>query len=108
MKWIQDTPNRYKLVEDDDPRPEVQLKDKNGMPFVKYTPSWKAYEQNYWTPDPERKPNNKLTDKFLEEREHQIKNDPKARRWEKSRKESWAKDKPQWRKAMMKKGLFNA
>lgn len=106
MKWVETSINRYKLVEDEDPRPKVDLPNKKGVPSVLFTPSWKKYEQNYWTPDPEVKEDFKKTDAFLEEREHETKTDPKAKRWEESRKKEWAKNKPAWRKKMMKKGLL--
>lgn len=104
MKWIQTSINRYKLVDDEDPRPKVNLPDKKGTPGILFTPSWRKYEQNYWTPDPERPQDNKKTDAFLAERDHETKTDPKAKRWEESRKVEWAKNKPAWRKKMMKEG----
>ena len=107
MKWVQVRDGSYKYVNDNDPRPSVELhKRQIGDTYVKFTPSWKKYEQNYWTPDPERTSDNKTTDKFLAERDHETKTDPKARRWEDSRKKEWARNKPAWRKQMATKGLI--
>lgn len=106
MKWVQIDPQRYKLVNDDDPRPKVILKDRKGIPFIKYSPSWRKYEQNYWIADSEKKSDDKISDQFLAEREHQMRTDPIARRWEESRKAHWAKEKPAWRKKMIKEGVI--
>ena len=106
MKWVLTSPNHYKLVPDDDPRPAVLLPDRKGVPTLLFTPSWRKYEQNYWSPDPDKKISNDKTDKFLAEREHETKTNLKARRWEESRKKEWAKNKPAWRKKMMKEGVI--
>lgn len=106
MKWVEIRSGKYRLVEDDDERPAVKLKSKPfGAPRVKFTPSWKKYEQNYWTPDPDAKSSNDLTDKFLDEREHQLKVDPKSKRWEEGRKKEWAKNKPYWVKKQREAGV---
>jgi hypothetical protein len=70
--------------------------------YVKFSPSWKKYEEAMKHPD--SKVQGEATDKFLAEREHAMKTDPQARRWEESRKASLAKDKPQWIRHMQKKG----
>jgi len=104
MKWIAVSTGHYRLVNDDDERPAVKLRDKPGSPFFKYTPSWKAYEEgmkHQFSKDPIGS-----ADKFIDERDHQLKTDPKAKRWEESRVKSWEKDKPQWRKEAMKKGII--
>jgi len=105
VKWVELSPGRYKLVEDDDSRPAVKLKSRIGTPNVKFNPSWGKYEQNYWTPDPDVNSSNDLTDKFLDEREHQLKVNPKAKRWEEGRKKEWARNKPYWVKQQREKGV---
>jgi len=105
MKWVLKHYGTYKLVEDSDPRPEVKLPNKGmGKIFTPYSPSWKKHEKNMWHED--TKTSQEATDKFIEEREHEIKTDPKAARWEKSRKATWEKDKPAWRKWATKKGII--
>lgn len=105
-KWIRVSPGHCKLVESTDPRPEVKLKSRT-LPnassiYTKFTPDWKRYEEamHKGTPDQQAE----AADKFTAERDHALKVDVSARHWEEGRKESWAKDKPQWRKEMMKKG----
>jgi hypothetical protein len=103
MKWVLVRPGLHRLVEDSDDRPAVKLKSK-GVPkglHTPYTPPWKKYELGMTHPD-----NNKqgeYTDKFNDVREHEMKTDPVAKRWEESRKERLAKDKPYWVKEQMKK-----
>ena len=70
--------------------------------FTPFAPSWRKYESGMWGED--NKTAQSQADKFLTEREHEIKTDPRAARWEKSRKERWAKDKPAWVKMKQKKG----
>ena len=95
MKWIQSAPGNYKLVEDTDERPEVKLPSKTvGAPHVAYVPSWKKYEEAMRHPDSNQQ--GVATDNFMAEREHAIKTDSQAKRYEESRKARWAKDKPQW------------
>lgn len=71
------------------------------MVAIKYQPEWKKYEKDLHDPDPEKQV--KAAEAFELEREHQMRNDCQARRWEESRKESLAKDKPQWVKARHQK-----
>ena len=71
---------------------------------ISFSPSWKKYEKSIWHED--TKTSQESTDKFIEEREHEIKTDPKAARWEKSRKATWDKDKPAWRKWATKRGIL--
>jgi len=104
MKWITISPGHYRLVDDSDERPSVKLRSKSGAPVIKYTPPWKVYEEGM----KHQLSKDQVTpgDKFLAEREHQLKIDPVAKRWEDSRKASWDKDKPSWRREMMKKGVI--
>ena len=105
-KWVQDSPGCYKLVDRTDPRPAVKLPDRglaqSSNIHVKYTPDWKKYEEGMHKGTPDQQA--EAADKFTAERDHQLKVDKSARRWEESRKESWAKDKPQWRKEMTRRG----
>ena len=95
MKWVLNSPGNYRLVDNDDERPEVKLPGKKlGTPHIAYTPSWKKYEEGMHHPD--NKKQAASGDKFFAEREHALKTDPQARRYEESRKEAWAKEKPQW------------
>ena len=95
-KWIQLSPGHYRLVEDDDPRPAVKLKARKGTPNIKYVPSWKKYETPMFMGDGHSQFD--AADRFTKEREDAIHKDPKAARWEKSRREWFAKQKPAWRK----------
>jgi co-chaperonin GroES (HSP10) len=69
------------------------------MPNLKYTPEWKKYEADLKSED--RETSLKASEKFEAERNHQMKVDAKARRWETSRKEHLAKLKPQWAKKVV-------
>lgn len=103
-KWVKIRDGLYKLVSDDDPRPSVQLPNKKmGAPFVPFTPSWKKHERDVWNDDTKR--SMEATDKFVAEREHETKTDPRAARWEKSRKARWEKDKPAWVTWARKRGI---
>lgn len=105
MKWVLKREGTYSLVEDSDPRPEVKLPNKRmGKVFTPYSPSWRKYEPDMWNTDTKR--SRESADKFYLEREHALKTDPKAANWEKSRKESWAHDKPQWVKWAKKRGVL--
>lgn len=104
MKWVQARDGKYKYVDDSDSRPSVNLPNKKmGSFYVPYLPPWKKYESGIWNDD--AKKSISATDKFIDERDHEIKVDPKAARWEKSRKASWDKDKPAWRKWAKKRGI---
>lgn len=106
-KWVKVRQGNYKYVGDDDPRPAViPPKRKIGLPYIKFIPSWRKYEQNFLNIDPDKKSSNEMTDKFIAEREFQTKTDPRAKRWEESRQQEWAKNKPVWRKKMMKEGII--
>jgi hypothetical protein len=101
MKWVSDSPGSYRLVEDSDERPSVKLKSKvMGVPHTVFTPSWKKYEDAMT--NQASKDQGEATDKFLAEREHAMKTDDKARRWEEGRKASWTRDKPYWIKQQEK------
>lgn len=71
------------------------------MPKLKYTPDWKKYEKKMRSDDSEEA--YKAGEAFIQERETSVKNDPKARRYEESRREAWAKEKPEWKKEQLKK-----
>lgn len=105
-KWVQSSPGCYKLVDKDDPRPEVKLKSAltngSGSPYLKFNPSWKKYEDGMWSGD--KKTSMDRTDKFLAEREHALKTDSRAKNWEEGRKKEWARNKPYWVKDMQRKG----
>jgi len=103
MKWILLSPNRYKLVDDDDLRLEVKLpsKVKTGTPTVRFIPNWKKYETPMMIGDGHAQLD--ASDKFTAEKEHQLKTDPSAARWEKSRKEWFQKQKHNWRQKEMTK-----
>ena len=64
-------------------------------PTLKYTPSWKKHEQDIFSG---KENSDEKMDKFLAERDHAIKTDSKARKWEKGRKMQLAKNKPIWAK----------
>ena len=108
MKWVEVSPKKYRLVDDSDERPAIHLKSKplphsSGIHTL-YVPPWKKYEEGMKHPD--NKHQGIEADKFIAEREFQVKNDPKAKRWEESRKAAWAKDKPQWVKKMQQEGAL--
>jgi DNA-directed RNA polymerase subunit RPC12/RpoP len=58
-------------------------------------PSWRRYEHQINTPEG--------ADKFIKEREHQVKTDPQMAKWEKSRKNWFQKQKHNWRNKEIKK-----
>lgn len=84
-----------KYVADDPPGPSFF------MPKVKYSPDWKRFEDKMRSDDPEEAI--KAGEAFIEERELSLKNDAKARRYEASRKQAWADEKPQWKKEQLRK-----
>lgn len=96
MKWVFVSPGQYKFVSDEDPRPEVKLPDKEGIPNFVVAPPWGRHEDamHSGVPEVERK----ATEAFLDEREQTMKTSTKWAKWERSRKERLAKDKPIWRK----------
>ena len=104
VKWVEDTPGLYRLVDDEDPRPAVELPSRRGAPTIRYNPSWRKYEAGQFIGNADEQI--EAGDKFLQEREHEMKVDPKARKWEESRKKSLLKDKPAWRKERMKSDPF--
>lgn len=65
-----------------------------------YEPSWKQYEKQIHTAPPQEA--EKALDAFLQERDKELKVNPKAREYEKSRRERLAKDKPEWVKSKRK------
>ena len=109
-KWVEVRPGTYRLVDKSDPRPAVKMpskfKDAIGkqarkMPF---NPSWKKHEEGMWSGNKET--SMKQTDKFLDEREHAMKTDHQAKRWEEGRKQEWAKNKKYWARDMVHKGIL--
>ena len=100
-KWVEIRNGRYKLVPSTDPRPEVKLKSRKGAPNIQYTPPWKVHEQGMYIGTPKEQLDS--ASKFNDEREHQVKTDPKAAKWEKSRRDWFAKQKHSWRQKEMQK-----
>jgi hypothetical protein len=95
MKWVLHSPGSYRLVDDSDERPAVKLPSRKfGVPSTRFNPSWKKYEEGMKHQD--SKTQVESGDKFMDERDHAMKTDPQAKRWEDSRKASLARDKPQW------------
>jgi hypothetical protein len=70
------------------------------IPFV---PSWGKYEEGMHSDD--KKFALDSSEKFEQEREHAMRTDPKAARWEKGRKEGWQKDKPYYAKKVQEAGI---
>ena len=110
FKWIEAKLGTYKLVDINDPRPAVEMPSKFKEAVGKKTtttpfnPSWKKYEKGMWSGDKET--SIAQTDKFLDERDHAVKTDPRAKRWEAGRKQEWAKNKRYWAKDMVHKGVL--
>ena len=99
MKWVEVRSGKYKLVEDDDPRPAVTLQPKVGVPAIHIAPPWKKFEApTFEASAPEQRV---ASDKFEASREHYTKIDKNWDRWEKSRRATLAKDKPAWVKKRM-------
>ena len=71
------------------------------MPKTSYSPSWRKYEEDAHNPEDANKALD-ASDKFIKERDHELKTNPQARRWEESRKASIAKEKPKWTKERLK------
>lgn len=63
---------------------------------MKYEPGWKQYENDLHSEDADKAREAAIA--FDETRQHELKNSTTARRWEQSRKEAWAKEKPEWKK----------
>jgi hypothetical protein len=101
VKWVKVREGLYKLVEDDDPRPAVKLKSHRGAPNIKYVPPWKKYESPMWFGGANDQI--KASEQFTQERDREMQKDPKAARWEKSRREWFAKQKRGWRDKELKK-----
>jgi CDP-glycerol glycerophosphotransferase (TagB/SpsB family) len=104
MKWVKVRDGVHKLVEDSDERPAVKLPNKKiGIPFIPYSPSWRKYEEGMHSDN--AKTSIESSEKFEKERDHTIKTDPQAARWEKSRKERWQKDKTYYVKKVEEAGI---
>lgn len=71
------------------------------MVDLAYKPEWAKYEKDISNPDP--KIASRAADAFDEVRAEEMKNDPKARRWEQERKEAFLKDKPEYTKQRLAK-----
>ena len=71
------------------------------MARIGFIPGWGKFEKDMHNPD--NKIAEKATDNFLDERERETHFSRQAREWEKSRKESYLKDKPRWKKEKLAK-----
>lgn len=71
------------------------------MANTTYKPSWETFEKDLHSDNVET--SLKASEAFEKTRLQEMKNSEKARRWEKSRKEEWVKNKPQWKKQQLKK-----
>lgn len=71
------------------------------MVDLAYKPEWAKYEKDISNPDP--KVASRAAEAFDEVRAEEMKNDPKARRWEQERKEAFLKDKPEYTKQRLAK-----
>jgi hypothetical protein len=69
-------------------------------PAVPFNPSWKRYEKDLSNPDDQKA--REAADKFDIERQHEMRTDPRAKRWEESRKKAIAEQKPAWAKKKQK------
>lgn len=70
------------------------------MPYTTFDPTWKKYEPGVHSED--TKTQIEETDKFLAERDHELKTNPAAKRWEESRKKEWDRNKPHATKERLK------
>lgn len=75
------------------------------MPSTPFKPSWAKHEAAMHGDD--AKESIKATNAFVEEREKEMKQSKQARDWEKSRKESFLKDKPAYLKKIQKEEKEN-
>lgn len=71
------------------------------MANTSFNPTWKTYENKLHSNDPQEAV--KAADAFQATRDLELKTSEKARRWEKSRKEEWIKNKPTWAKERINK-----
>jgi len=71
------------------------------MVNLAYKPEWAKYEKDITNPDPVIA--SRAAEAFEETRAFELKNNPEARKWEKSRKESFMKDKPEYTKQRIAK-----
>lgn len=71
------------------------------MADLAYKPEWAKYEKDISNPDPVVA--SRAAEAFEETRKNEMANDPKARRWEESRKESFLRDKPEYTKQRLAK-----
>lgn len=100
MKWVEKHPGTYAFVNDDDPRPAVDLPEKEGVPLIISKPPWAVSESQIHDPNLGGDKQFEAAEHFDEERKKWT-GGGKWARWEKSRKERAAKDKPAWRKERM-------
>lgn len=75
------------------------------MPSTPFKPSWAKHEAGMQSDN--AKESIKATNAFVEEREKEIKTSKQARDWEKSRKESFLKDKPAYVKKVIQEEKDN-
>lgn len=68
---------------------------------VLYSPTWKPYEKDLNSDDPKKSV--QAAEAFDAEREHEMKVSKKAKDWETGRKTDIAKQKPDWKKKMLRK-----
>ena len=100
MKWIKIAEGRYKLVDDNDPRPEDKSfagrKPTGGTFYTVAKPPWMAtlgkLDKSGNNPDNEKQ----ILSAFDEERRKTTAISQKWAKWEKARKEDWQKNKPLW------------
>lgn len=71
------------------------------MANTKFNPSWKQHEKDIHSDDADVA--RAAADRFEMERNHEMRTDPQARRWEESRRKEVAKEKPIWKKEQLKK-----
>ena len=66
---------------------------------MKYDPEWKQFEAKMHSHDSQEA--ELAGEAFAETRANELRNSAQARRWEASRKEAWAKEKPEWKKKQL-------
>lgn len=105
FKWVADG-SGYRLVDASDPRPEVKLKNRLNENIgvsisTPYDPPWRKYEEklHYGTAAEQKE----AAEKFTETRDREMATDPRARSWEKGRREYFQRQKHAWRQQEVKK-----
>lgn len=69
------------------------------MANIKYTPTWAEHEKDMHSSDADT--SLKATEAFIEEREKELKNSEKAKKWESDRKKELFDYKPTWKKKQL-------